>query len=116
MDIYPDDLNVVLEKKFAFKIDVTNYNLERNVPVYGISKLTDDYKIISELEKKFYTEQVTFLRIFLQLPINYYILFNCLTSYFLLTIQPPESDSLNVTMSDFPRVETVTLKVLYAFH
>ncbi|XP_076954819.1 uncharacterized protein LOC143629427 [Bidens hawaiensis] len=48
----PDDMNVILEKKFAFVIDVTNYNIKNSYDVFGVSKLTDDHDVISELETK----------------------------------------------------------------
>ncbi|XP_076895912.1 uncharacterized protein LOC143548703 [Bidens hawaiensis] len=48
----PDDINVILEKKFAFVIDVTDYNIKNSYDAFGVSKLIDDYDVISELETK----------------------------------------------------------------
>lgn len=50
--MYPDEFEYLIEKKYAFKIGVTQYNIDNNSWVFGISKMTDDMEIISELEKK----------------------------------------------------------------
>ncbi|XP_076907367.1 replication protein A 70 kDa DNA-binding subunit A-like [Bidens hawaiensis] len=49
---FPTDLNCLLEKKFAFKVEIADFNFRNNVEVYGISKLTDDQEIISAIEKR----------------------------------------------------------------
>ncbi|XP_076912067.1 uncharacterized protein LOC143570268 [Bidens hawaiensis] len=50
--ILPDEFRALLGKKFAFKIDISQYNLDNHKWVFGVSKLTDDKDIIYELEKK----------------------------------------------------------------
>ncbi|KAI3732780.1 hypothetical protein L1987_63988 [Smallanthus sonchifolius] len=52
---YPDVFDDLLEQKMAFKIDITNYNLQCMNTAnrsYTISRMTDDSTIISTLEKK----------------------------------------------------------------
>ncbi|XP_076945665.1 uncharacterized protein LOC143616831 [Bidens hawaiensis] len=44
--MFPDEF------KFAFKIDISQYNLDYSKWVFGVSKLSDDKDIIFELEKK----------------------------------------------------------------
>ncbi|KAL8262528.1 hypothetical protein R6Q59_023877 [Mikania micrantha] len=68
---YPDELNFLLDKKFAFKIGVSDFNLKNNYQVYGILKIINDSSILSKLDKR----------------VN--------------IIQPNDSDSLNLTMSEF---------------
>ncbi|XP_076885787.1 uncharacterized protein LOC143535409 [Bidens hawaiensis] len=55
---FPDVLNNLLEKKYAFKIDIKKYNVDRQEMGFGISKYSDDSKIIDTLENKFNLEQV----------------------------------------------------------
>ncbi|XP_076929621.1 replication protein A 70 kDa DNA-binding subunit C-like [Bidens hawaiensis] len=50
--------NVLLERKFAFRIEIKNYNLDNNAEYFSITKLTEDLNIISKLEKNFYNNQV----------------------------------------------------------
>ncbi|XP_076931670.1 uncharacterized protein LOC143596898 [Bidens hawaiensis] len=45
---FPAELDCVLEKIFAFKVDVADFNFINNVEDYGINKLTDDTNIITE--------------------------------------------------------------------
>ncbi|KAL8248659.1 hypothetical protein R6Q59_005527 [Mikania micrantha] len=52
-DMIPQHFNGFMDKKYAFRIEVTKYNLENNIDFYSISKVTDDASIISELEKKY---------------------------------------------------------------
>ncbi|XP_076918998.1 replication protein A 70 kDa DNA-binding subunit B-like [Bidens hawaiensis] len=49
---FPAELDCVLEKIFAFKVDVADFNFRNNVENYGINKLTDDTNTITELQKK----------------------------------------------------------------
>ncbi|XP_076939709.1 uncharacterized protein LOC143608585 [Bidens hawaiensis] len=49
---FPAKLDSILEKKFTFKVDVADFNFRNNVEDYGISKLTDDTNIITELHKR----------------------------------------------------------------
>ncbi|KAI3755107.1 hypothetical protein L1987_54901 [Smallanthus sonchifolius] len=50
--VIPDEFNSLINKKWAFKIYVEEFNLANNKDGYTISKVTDDPSIISELEKK----------------------------------------------------------------
>ena len=45
-------------KKFAFKIDVADYNIEREWYVYTVVKMTDDKHVIGELLKKVLNNEV----------------------------------------------------------
>ncbi|XP_076949813.1 replication protein A 70 kDa DNA-binding subunit B-like [Bidens hawaiensis] len=49
---FPTELDCLLEKIFAFKVDIADFNFINNVEDYGINKLTDDTNIITELQKR----------------------------------------------------------------
>ncbi|KAM0002570.1 hypothetical protein Hdeb2414_s0322g00867211 [Helianthus debilis subsp. tardiflorus] len=53
----PDDFESLYEKKYAFKIDVTEYNTENDYPFYGILKLSNDLVIVTKLEDRFQEDQ-----------------------------------------------------------
>ncbi|XP_076941419.1 uncharacterized protein LOC143610969, partial [Bidens hawaiensis] len=46
------EFDCLLEKKFAFKVDVAEFNFRNNVEDYSINKLTDDTNILTELQKR----------------------------------------------------------------
>ncbi|XP_076912822.1 uncharacterized protein LOC143571220 [Bidens hawaiensis] len=50
--LYPDEFDVLAGKKFAFRIDITDFNQKNNFWVFGVSKIIDDGDIIFELKKK----------------------------------------------------------------
>ncbi|GJV43577.1 nucleic acid-binding, OB-fold, replication protein A, OB domain protein [Tanacetum coccineum] len=52
MDILPTDFNKLIEKTYAFKVDIKDFNIEKDKHTYGISQLTNDTDIINELIKK----------------------------------------------------------------
>ncbi|KAI3760387.1 hypothetical protein L1987_50782 [Smallanthus sonchifolius] len=78
--LYPDEFSELLGKKFAFKIDITDFNVDNKHWFFGISKLTDNADIISQLEKK---------------ANNY---------------EPGNSESISNTLIEIPSQETVLLK------
>ncbi|CAH1424102.1 unnamed protein product [Lactuca virosa] len=80
LDLYPMELKVVVDKKLAMIIDITSYNVDNKSNIYGITRLTENAKIIDELEKK-----------------N-------------LIPQPANSDSLMIGSSDIASQETKVLK------
>ncbi|XP_076898785.1 uncharacterized protein LOC143552453 [Bidens hawaiensis] len=49
---FPPELDCLLENKFAFKVDVAEFNFRNSVEDYGINKLTDDTNILTELQKR----------------------------------------------------------------
>ncbi|XP_076908105.1 uncharacterized protein LOC143564822 [Bidens hawaiensis] len=49
---FPTELDCLLEKKFAFKVDVAELNFRNSVEDYGKNKLTDDTNILTELLKR----------------------------------------------------------------
>ncbi|XP_076894737.1 uncharacterized protein LOC143547125 [Bidens hawaiensis] len=49
---FPAEFDCFLEMKFAFKVDVAEFNFRNNVEDYGINKLTDDTNILTELQKR----------------------------------------------------------------
>ncbi|XP_024964810.1 replication protein A 70 kDa DNA-binding subunit E-like [Cynara cardunculus var. scolymus] len=57
LDMFPDDLDVLLDWRFAIKIDITDYNIKNSCFIYGISKLTDDDVILNELEMRCASQQ-----------------------------------------------------------
>ncbi|XP_024964663.1 uncharacterized protein LOC112504941 [Cynara cardunculus var. scolymus] len=58
LDMFPYELDVLLDRRFAIKIDITDYNIKNNCFIYGISRLTDDDAILSELEMRCASQQV----------------------------------------------------------
>ncbi|XP_076899913.1 uncharacterized protein LOC143553910 [Bidens hawaiensis] len=52
MHTFPEELNIILEKKFAFIVEVSDYNIRNSYDVYGVSKLTDDESVLNELDKQ----------------------------------------------------------------
>ncbi|KAJ9552696.1 hypothetical protein OSB04_016741 [Centaurea solstitialis] len=71
LEMFPEDLNILLDRKFAIKIEVNYYNIKNSYFVYGISKLTDDENILNLLEIRLSAQR------------------------------PAESDSVNVLSTDF---------------
>ncbi|KAI3697889.1 hypothetical protein L6452_30989 [Arctium lappa] len=53
LEMFPEDLNVLRDRKFAIKIEVNNYNIKNSCFVYVISKVTDYENILNELEMRF---------------------------------------------------------------
>ncbi|KAK1424885.1 hypothetical protein QVD17_20226 [Tagetes erecta] len=54
---YPPLLTTLLERKFAFKIEISKFVLDHSLSVYGINKITADDSIISQLNQKVDLEQ-----------------------------------------------------------
>nr|XP_043619863.1 uncharacterized protein LOC122591677 [Erigeron canadensis] len=52
VDTFPHELNVLLNKLYAFKISVAKYNFEKDYLVYTVAKVCRDPEIIEELQKK----------------------------------------------------------------
>ncbi|XP_076955091.1 uncharacterized protein LOC143629803 [Bidens hawaiensis] len=52
MHTFPDELNIILEKRFAFVVEVSDYNIRNSYDVYGVIKLTDDEDVLSDLDKQ----------------------------------------------------------------
>ncbi|PWA67939.1 hypothetical protein CTI12_AA314680 [Artemisia annua] len=52
VDQFPRALEKLVGRKFAFKIDVAEYNIEREWYIYTMVKMTDDKHVIGELLKK----------------------------------------------------------------
>ncbi|KAK9071761.1 hypothetical protein SSX86_008190 [Deinandra increscens subsp. villosa] len=48
----PAELSMLLEKKFAFLIEIKEYNFRWNSHIYGVSKMTADLETIYELEMR----------------------------------------------------------------
>ena len=62
--LYPDEFNQLIGKKFAFKIEVSQFNVDKKVWVFKVLKLTDNPDIISELETKANNYEVRVLLMF----------------------------------------------------
>ncbi|XP_021975344.1 uncharacterized protein LOC110870471 [Helianthus annuus] len=50
--MFPVDLNKLTGKMFAFKIEITNYNLTNFDEMYFVTNMTDDEVIINELKEQ----------------------------------------------------------------
>ncbi|KAL8258850.1 hypothetical protein R6Q59_026803 [Mikania micrantha] len=59
MDLFPEDFKKLVDKSFAFKVQITDYNLNHDYKFYTISKLTQDPTILCELQKKLNFDQNT---------------------------------------------------------
>ncbi|KAK9063102.1 hypothetical protein SSX86_016972 [Deinandra increscens subsp. villosa] len=55
----PKELQDLIDRKFAFKISVTEFNIENRYKFYTVIKVTDDPIIISALEKKYNHDEVS---------------------------------------------------------
>ncbi|KAC9378523.1 hypothetical protein E3N88_45931 [Mikania micrantha] len=53
----PDEFYDLVNKKYAFKIEITDYNLKNNCQIFTLSKMTDAPSIIEELESRFNINQ-----------------------------------------------------------
>ncbi|KAK9048971.1 hypothetical protein SSX86_032062 [Deinandra increscens subsp. villosa] len=53
----PTDLQALLERKYAFKIDVSDFNIKKRYKFYTVVKMTDDQAIIKALDDKYNIEQ-----------------------------------------------------------
>ncbi|KAK9053468.1 hypothetical protein SSX86_030102 [Deinandra increscens subsp. villosa] len=51
-DKFPEEINSLVEKRFAFKIEITEYNFKNNYQVYRLSALSDDSSVVSKFDKK----------------------------------------------------------------
>ncbi|GKB47013.1 nucleic acid-binding, OB-fold, replication protein A, OB domain protein [Tanacetum coccineum] len=51
-DILPTDFNKLLENIYAFKVNIKDFNIEKDKHTYGISQLTNDTDIINEPIKR----------------------------------------------------------------
>lgn len=65
--MYPDEFHKLIGRKFAFKIEVSQFNVDKQVWFFKVLKLTDSPDIISELERKAnnYAVNVLFMLLFI---------------------------------------------------
>ncbi|MFS7902909.1 hypothetical protein Hanom_Chr01g00017001 [Helianthus anomalus] len=61
--MFPVDLNKLIGKMFAFKFEITTYNLTNFDEMYVVTKMTDDESIINELKEKMKITEVFFIKI-----------------------------------------------------
>ncbi|XP_023763260.1 uncharacterized protein LOC111911742 [Lactuca sativa] len=52
LHLFPNQMNVLKNKKFAFIGDITSYNVINYNNIYTVVKLTEDVSIVSDLESK----------------------------------------------------------------
>ncbi|XP_076957175.1 uncharacterized protein LOC143632576 [Bidens hawaiensis] len=52
MHTFPKEHNIILEKRFAFIVEVSDYNIRNSYDVYGVIKLTDDEDVLNDLDKQ----------------------------------------------------------------
>ncbi|CAI9269025.1 unnamed protein product [Lactuca saligna] len=52
LELYPNHMNVLKNRKFAFLVDVTSYNVTNYNNIYTVVKLTEDESVVLELESK----------------------------------------------------------------
>ncbi|CAI9287674.1 unnamed protein product [Lactuca saligna] len=56
--LYPGEINALKGLKLAFKISISRFNVSNNNNQYSICRVSDDEKLIEELENKFTFSQV----------------------------------------------------------
>ncbi|KAK9053942.1 hypothetical protein SSX86_025017 [Deinandra increscens subsp. villosa] len=54
----PDEIEAFIDKRYAFKIDVTDNHISGTFKYYTIISVTDDEKIISSLDEKYFKNEV----------------------------------------------------------
>ncbi|CAH1447551.1 unnamed protein product [Lactuca virosa] len=52
MQLFPNQMNVLKNRKFAFLVDITSYNVNNYNNIYNVVKITKDVDIVSHLESK----------------------------------------------------------------
>nr|KAJ0189628.1 hypothetical protein LSAT_V11C800401810 [Lactuca sativa] len=52
MQLFPNQMNVLKNRKFAFLVDITSYNVNNYNNIYIVVKITEDVDIVSHLESK----------------------------------------------------------------
>lgn len=57
-DSFPRELNALLERKFLFKVKISNYNLTQNWPVFTVVKMSDSKQLIKAFQEASPTVQV----------------------------------------------------------
>ncbi|KAK9049729.1 hypothetical protein SSX86_031302 [Deinandra increscens subsp. villosa] len=57
----PTEIQALLERKYAFKIDVSEFNIKKRYKFYTVEKVTDDQKIMKALEEKYSSDQVSYI-------------------------------------------------------
>ncbi|KAK1441251.1 hypothetical protein QVD17_07095 [Tagetes erecta] len=83
---YPPLLTTLLQRKFAFKIEISKFVFDHSLSVYGINKISADDSMISQLNQKVDREQ------------------------FVQIVTPAESDSQRVTYMFVASQDTTTMK------
>ncbi|GKC31231.1 hypothetical protein Tco_1038525, partial [Tanacetum coccineum] len=57
---YPEDLNVMLNKQYVLKVQVSGYNLDNNYHIFTANKITDDEDVIKSVIAKRAMDKVSF--------------------------------------------------------
>nr|KAJ0212541.1 hypothetical protein LSAT_V11C400200880 [Lactuca sativa] len=55
---YPGEINALKSLKLAFKISIKHFNVSKRNNQYSICRVSDDEKLIEELENKFTVSQI----------------------------------------------------------
>ncbi|MFS7997462.1 hypothetical protein Hanom_Chr12g01142081 [Helianthus anomalus] len=80
------DLDKLIGKMFAFKIEITTYNMTNFDEMYLVTNMTDDESIINELKEKMKITEVFFISIHdSYLYIYIYIIFNSIIIFLILS-------------------------------
>ncbi|MFS7998628.1 putative replication protein A, OB [Helianthus anomalus] len=67
----PSEFDILINKKFAFQIKISSFNISNQIENYGISMLTCDDDILSELENKWKINDVSVFFFFKLFYISY---------------------------------------------
>ncbi|KAL6526182.1 hypothetical protein OROMI_029822 [Orobanche minor] len=51
-DSFPDELEQLIDKKFSFKLEISNYTLQQRVKMYNVLKMSQDEQIMSKFNDK----------------------------------------------------------------
>ena len=63
-DYFPDDLEVIVGKKYPFKFAYTQHNVNSNTKVYTAKSVSDDAELIAHFKDGFVDVQVSNLNSF----------------------------------------------------
>ena len=58
MECFPDELNLLVDKIFLFKISVIAYNLKENYSTYTFGRMSDNSRLIESFNNLFIEAKV----------------------------------------------------------
>ena len=59
-DSFPDELECLLNRRFIFKVQISDFNINKGSQTYTVKKMSDDIQLIQLLQNSSTLSQVTF--------------------------------------------------------